>query len=67
MVGKLKQCRQIELNGIKDRTCSLRDIENHLGPLYKNGLVNTKKKIIDTKEFHCIYVAEAGIDFLNRI
>ncbi len=67
MIQKLKQCREMELNGLKNKPCTLEDVHYSLAPLYKRGLVDIKKNVVDGKELHCVYLTEAGIDFLNKI
>ena len=67
MVEKLKQCRQIELQGINERPITMEDLNYALAPLYRRGLINTKKRRVGDKELLCIFVTEAGIDFLNKM
>ena len=66
MAQKLKECREKELNG-KNEPCTMADMNYAVAPLYKRGLIETRKRIVDNKELMCIYVTKAGIDFLNQM
>lgn len=67
MVQKLKQCRQIELDGDHFKHCTMEDMTYAVAPLYKRGLIEIKKSVVDNKVLHCIYVTSAGIEFLKKL
>lgn len=66
MVQKLQQCREKELNEV-DKPCTMDELNYAVAPLYKRGLIETKKRLVDHKVLLCIYVTAAGIDFLNKL
>ena len=66
MVQKLQQCRQKELDG-PAHPCTMEDMNYAVAPLYKRGLIETKNRIVENKVLLCIYVTDAGIDFLNKL
>lgn len=66
MIKKLQQCRETELNGAS-RPLTIEDITYAVAPLYKRGLIETEKRVVDNKILICVYVTEAGIEFLNNL
>lgn len=67
MIEKLKQCRQIGKDSSANKPCTLEDMTYALAPLYKRGLVDVKKKLVDNKVLHCVVVTKDGIDFLEKL
>lgn len=67
MIEKLKQCRQIETESSSNKPCTIEDMTYALAPLYKRGLVDVKKRLVDNKVLHCVYVTKDGIDFLEKL
>lgn len=67
MIQKLKQCRQIELNDTPGWPCTTEDMTYALAPLYKRGLIDVKKQLIDNKVLHCVYLTKDGIEFLGKL
>jgi hypothetical protein len=67
MIEKLKQCRQIEKDLSASKPCTIEDMTYALAPLYKRGLVDVKKKLVDNKVLHCVFVTKDGIDFLEKL
>jgi len=66
MLEKLKQCRQKELNGV-NTPCTMDEMNYAVAPLYKRGLIETRKRVVENKVLLCIYVTAAGKDFLDKL
>ena len=66
MIKKLKTCleKQLRDNG---EFSTIDDMNYAVAPLYKRGFIETRKRTVDNKLLHCIYVTDAGIKFLEKI
>jgi hypothetical protein len=67
MIEKLKECREKELMGNGSIPCFPEEMKSSLAGLYKRGLINTRMDIVNNKKQLCIYVTEAGKNFLKKI
>lgn len=67
MVQKLKECYKTQQEEDHEKHCTMEDMSYALAPLYKRGLVEIRKRNVENKMLHCIYVTEAGIKYLNNL
>lgn len=67
MIEKLRECHEKELNSGLQIPCFPEEMKSSLAGLYKRGLINTRMEIIDNKKQLCIYVTDAGKDFLKKL
>lgn len=63
-IQKLKQCRQSEL---KERHFTMEDMNYAVAPLFKRGLIELKKEIVDNKYLQCIHLTKDGIEYLEKL
>jgi hypothetical protein len=66
MIEKLKICHEKEIYE-SDNPCTMEDMNYAVAPLYKRGLIETKKRVINNKTLVCIYVTPAGREFLKKL
>lgn len=66
MIQKLKQCRQTEV-GTAERPCTMEDMSYAVAPLFKRGLIEIKKQVVENKLLHCIHVTKDGIEYLEKL
>ena len=67
MIQKLKECYKKQQEEDHEEHCTMEDMSYALAPLYKRGLIEIKKRVVESKTLHCIYVTEAGIKYLNNL
>ena len=67
MIEKLKQCHKMKQEGHDDKHCTMEDMLYAVAPLYKRGLIDVKKKVVNHKALHCIYLTQAGTDYLENL
>jgi hypothetical protein len=67
MIEKLKQCRQTELQGISEKPCTMEDMSYAVAPLFKRGLIEIKKQVVENKLLHCVHVTKDGVEYLERL
>jgi hypothetical protein len=67
MVQKLKQCYQREQNGPYNKPCTIEEMTYAVAPLYKRGLIEIKKQVVENKVLHCVYVTSEGLEYLKRV
>lgn len=67
MIEKLKECHQIEQIGSEEVYCTMEDMSYAVAPLYKRGLIEVRKSIVDNKMMHCIFITQAGRDYLKNL
>ena len=67
MIQKLKQCRQTELHPVSDKPCTMEDMSYAVAPLFKRGLIEIKKEIVENKLLHCVHVTKDGIEYLEKL
>ncbi len=67
MIEKLRECleKQSENNG--KIPCLPEEMKSSLAGLYKRGYINTKMEIVNNKKLLCIYVTDAGKNFLTQL
>lgn len=58
--------REIELSENGRGVCVLKDFNGSLSGLYRRGLVNTKRVMVEGKEIVGVFITQSGIDFLQR-
>lgn len=67
MVQKLKECYEKQQKEEHEEHCTMEDMSYALAPLYKRGLIEIRKRTVENKTLHCIYVTEAGIKYLSNL
>ncbi len=67
MIAKLKECLEKESKHEGTLPCLPEEMKSSLAGLYKRGLVNTRMEVLNNKKQLCIYVTEAGKNFLKEI
>lgn len=67
MLQKLKQCRQSELDTIHEKPFTMEDMSYAVAPLFKRGLIELKKEIVENKLLHCVHVTKDGIEYLEKL
>jgi hypothetical protein len=67
MIEKLKECREKEINGNGSIPCLPEEMKSSLAGLYKRGLIDTRMDIVHGKKQLCIFVTDAGKNFLAKI
>lgn len=67
IIEKLKQCHRMQQEGQDDKHCTMENMLYALAPLYKRGLIDVQKKIVDNKALHCMYLTQAGKDYLKNL
>ena len=67
MIQKLKQCRQTELEGESQKHCKMEDMRYAVAPLFKRGLIEIKKEMVDDKVLQCIHLTKDGIEYLEKL
>lgn len=67
MIQKLKQCRQSELHEFSEKPCTMEDMSYAVAPLFKRGLIEIKKQVVDNKLLHCVHVTKDGVEYLERL
>ena len=67
MIAKLKECHEKELAGGEKIPCLPDEMKSSLAGLYKRGLIETRMEIVNNKKQLCLFVSEAGKNFLKRL
>lgn len=67
MIEKLKECHKIEQEGNHEKHCMMEDMSYAVAPLYKRGLIYVAKSEVDNKALHCIFLTQAGKDYLMKL
>ena len=67
MIQKLRDCRQSELQGENKKHCTMEDMSYAVAPLFKRGLIEIKKELVENKMLHCIHLTQDGIDYLEKL
>ncbi len=67
MIQKLKQCRQAELNAQNEKPYTMEDMSYAVAPLFKRGLIEVRKQMVDNKVLHCIHLTKDGIEYLEKL
>lgn len=67
MIQKLKQCRQAELNAKNEKPYTMEDMSYAVAPLFKRGLIEVRKQMVDNKVLHCIHLTKDGIEYLEKL
>lgn len=67
MIQKLKQCRQTELQEFSERPCTMEDMSYAVAPLFKRGLIEIKKQVVENKLLHCVHVTKDGVEYLEKL
>ena len=66
MIEKLKECNEKELSSGKI-PCLPEEMKSSLAGLYKRGLIDTRMEIINNKKQLCLFVTEAGKEFIKQL
>jgi len=67
MIQKLKQCREAELHSKVEKPFTMEDMSYAVAPLFKRGLIEIKKQVVDNKQLHCIHLTRDGIEYLEKL
>lgn len=67
MIEKLTECHDKELKSGLVIPCLPEEMKSSLAGLYKRGLINTRMEVLDNKKQLCIYVTDAGKNFLKKL
>ena len=67
MIEKLKECHEKELKSGMKIPCLPEEMKSSLAGLYKRGFINTNMEVVSGKKQLCIYVTEAGKNFLKKL
>ncbi len=67
MIEKLKECREKEIAGNGSIPCFPEEMKLSLAGLYKRGFIDTRMDIVNNKKQLCIYVTQAGNNFLKKM
>lgn len=67
MIQKLKQCRQSELQEFPERPCTMEDMSYAVAPLFKRGLIEIKKQVVENKLLHCVHITKDGLEYLEKL
>lgn len=67
MIQKLKECRKAELDEGNERPFMMEDMTYAVAPLFKRGLIEIRKQIVENKTLQCIHLTKDGIDYLERL
>jgi len=67
MIQKLKLCRQAELNAQNEKPYTMEDMSYAVAPLFKRGLIEVRKQMVDNKVLHCIHLTKDGIEYLEKL
>lgn len=67
MIQKLIQCQKIEQEGNRERQYRMEDMSYAVAPLYKRGLIEVRKNVVDNKILHCVFLTQAGKDYLKNL
>jgi len=67
MIEKLKECLEKEASASSRLPCLPEEMKSSLAGLYKRGLIDTRMDIVNNKKQLCIYVTEAGNNFLKKM
>ncbi len=67
MIKKLKDCRESEQAGENKKHCTMEDMSYAVAPLFKRGLIEIKKELVENKMLHCIHLTQDGIDYLEKL
>ena len=65
MIRKLKNC--LEREEENQRPFLAEEMKSSMPGLYKRGLIVTKMEMVGTKRLLCIYVSDAGKEFLEKL
>ena len=67
MIQKLKQCRNAEVDVSNQKPCTMEDMSYAVAPLFKRGLIDLKKEMVDNKVLECIHLTREGIEYLKKL
>ena len=67
MIQKLKQCHEAELDETNEKPYMMEDMRYAVATLFKRGLIEVKKEIVDNKLLHCIHLTNDGIEYLEKL
>ena len=67
MIDKLRECFEKQEVNEGKIPCLPEEMKSSLSGLYKRGFIGTRMEIVNNKKLLCIYVTEAGKNFLSKI
>jgi len=66
MIDKLRECLDKESSNNGTLPCLPEEMKSSLSGLYKRGFIGTRMEVVNNKKLLCIYVTEAGKNFLSK-
>jgi hypothetical protein len=45
----------------------MEDMSYAVAPLFKRGLIEVRKQLVDNKVLHCIHLTKDGIEYLEKL
>ena len=45
----------------------MEDMSYAVAPLFKRGLIEIKKQVVENKLLHCVHVTKDGVEYLERL
>ncbi|MDQ2720125.1 MAG: hypothetical protein M3Z26_10265 [Bacteroidota bacterium] len=67
MIEKLKDCIEKQSGNNGAVPCLPEEMKSSLSGLYKRGFIHTRMDIIKDKKLLCIYVTDAGKNFIIKL
>lgn len=67
MIQKMKQCRKAELNSVSEKPFTMEDMSYAVAPLFKRGLIEIRKQVVEKKVLQCIHLTRDGIEYLEKL
>jgi hypothetical protein len=67
MIEKLLDCHEKVSKSSGNTPCLQEDLKGSLAALYKRGLVDTKIQDVNGKRLLCIFVTDAGVNYLTSL
>jgi hypothetical protein len=45
----------------------MEDMSYAVAPLFKRGLIEIKKQVVENKLLHCVHVTKDGVEYLEKL
>lgn len=66
-IEKLEECLRIEQEENNEDHCMMKNMLYAVAPLYRRGLIKVRKIEVDNKTLDCIFLTEAGKEYLRNL
>jgi hypothetical protein len=66
LIQKLKQCRLKETD-VTGTPARIEEMPYAIAPLYKRGLIDIKKEIVENKISYFVQVTPKGVEYLEKL